>query len=76
MFLLFIMPESIKDASLEGTTNIKGAVKVAPGTQVSGLNKRHVGLNNVDNTSDYLKPLSNKTKEYIDYKVATSSIPN
>ena len=71
------MPGTIvKDALLQGNTNINGTVYVAPGTQVSGLNKRHVGLNNVDNTRDIAKQMSNKTKEYIDYKVATSSIPN
>jgi hypothetical protein len=64
------MPESIKDASLEGTTNIKGAVKVAPGTRVSGLHKSHVGLDKVDNTSDYYKPVSYYTELHVKAKIS------
>jgi len=70
MFILFIMPETIKDASLEGITNIKGTVKVANGTRVSGLHKSHVGLDKVDNTSDYLKPVSYYTELHVKAKIA------
>jgi len=64
------MPESTKDASLEGTTNIKGTVKVARGTRVSGLDKSHVGLDKVDNTSDYYKPVSYYTELHVKAKIA------
>ena len=41
---------------------------------VSGLDKSMVGLDNVDNTSDLLKPISNATKSAIDWKADKSEL--
>jgi hypothetical protein len=61
---------TLTDSSLDGTTTISGTVEVKSGTVVTGLFKRHIGLQNVDNTSDTTKPLSVPQKAYIDGKVA------
>ena len=61
---------TLTDSSLKGTTSVSGTVEVKAGTIVTGLFKRHIGLQFVDNTSDALKPLSGPQKQYIDGKVA------
>ena len=61
---------TLTDSSLKGTTSVSGTVEVKSGTVVTGLFKRHIGLQNVDNTSDATKPLSVPQKAYIDGKVA------
>jgi hypothetical protein len=61
---------TLTDSSLKGTTSVSGTVDFKAGTVVTGLFKRHIGLQYVDNTSDALKPLSGPQKQYIDGKVA------
>ncbi len=44
------------------------------GNNVSGLNKGHVGLSNVDNTSDASKPVSLAQKVALDNKASTITV--
>ena len=61
---------TLTDSSLKGTTSVSGTVDFKAGAVVTGLYKRHIGLQHVDNTSDATKPLSLPQKTYIDGKVA------
>ena len=48
----------------------QGSAIFERGIKISGLTKKHVGLLNVDNTTDALKPISNPTKLYVDTKIS------
>ena len=48
----------------------QGSAIFERGIKINGLTKKHVGLLNVDNTTDALKPISNPTKLYVDTKIS------
>ena len=53
---------SINNPSLTGNVNFSSAVSI------TGLNKTHVNLSNVDNTTDLNKPISNLTQSALNLK--------
>lgn len=88
--VIFGVGDTIQGASTGAHTHIEGDVTSlvadlatkAPlaspaftGTP-TGITKVHVGLSNVDNTSDASKPISSLTQSALDLKAALSAIPN
>jgi hypothetical protein len=47
---------------------------VSSGTSITGLTKTQVGLSNVDNSSDILKPISSATQSALDLKATITSV--
>lgn len=58
---------SINNPSLTGNVNFSSAVSI------TGLNKSHVNLSNVDNTTDLDKPISNLTQSALNLKANLAS---
>ena len=74
------LPSSIipEQSLLDATNNSKGIVQIGSGINVSdgiiSVNKNSIGLNNVDNTSDLDKPISNATKDSLNNKLEANNI--
>ena len=66
-----------ENAVLTGTTSINGPVllngAVSLTSTISGIDKSKVGLGNVDNTSDKLKPVSDATQSALNLKAPLES---
>ena len=63
---------------LDATNNSKGIVQIGSGINVSNgiisVDKNSIGLNNVDNTSDLDKPISDATKNSLNKKLEANNI--
>lgn len=63
---------------LDATNDSKGIVQIGSGINVSdgiiSVDKNSIGLNNVDNTSDLDKPISNATKDSLNNKLEANNI--
>lgn len=63
---------------LDATNNSKGIVQIGSGINVSdgiiSVDKNSIGLNNVDNTSDLDKPISDATKNSLNKKLEANNI--